>query len=346
MVSKPKKVAFKRTSRETERPWWRSKAEEYLELFGQRDEQEKRLRRILSELNSYVEGRNLSDATDILPTLQEAFEISQNLKEGVLKDAVEELIEAANLQRQLELEELERPHERFERSSMVSKPVYQLLKVADYILKTSGEPALNLPQISELSEEEGPPTVETVTELWEEEEPEPEGGWPWGSEQAWWSSKAEPDAWINWYVKAWGDGRRTQGPWAEPDQRPYKDKKNDELLEMGMKGIEDYDDDLVWGILYELHQRKSTRALAAEKMLKDEINNYDAWPHVGSRKLKPEEKEPAFKANPAVKGEWGEGPERDILLASNVQNLLKMADYIKKTHRIERFSKSFLGHAR
>ena len=61
---------------------------------------------------------------------------------------------------------------------MVSKPVYQLLKVADYILKTSGEPALNLPQISELSEEEGPPTVETVTELWEEE-PEPEGGWPW-----------------------------------------------------------------------------------------------------------------------------------------------------------------------
>ena len=60
---------------------------------------------------------------------------------------------------------------------------------------------------------------------------------------------------------------------------------------------------------------------------------------------------PGFEENPAIKGNWGEGDERDILLSSTTINLLKVADMLspkKETamERLARVGEDFLGKAR
>jgi hypothetical protein len=137
------------------------------------------------------------------------------------------------------------------------------------------------------------------------------------------------------------------------EARPLLKMKNEELLQLGMAAIEANKTEAVDAILKELYSRSSRKAAAVQAELEAAIMEGEP-----TLRMLPKEEKPKFEPNPAVKGEWGEGPERDILLASSVQNLLKAAEHIQKSNKTEQkssenkidkivqFGESFLAVAR
>ena len=92
----------------------------------------------------------------------------------------------------------------------------------------------------------------------------------------------------------------------KPHARPLFSRKNDELLEMGMRALNESNMTIWRGVMDELGHRSSHKAQLVRDKLRQELsNNQDLQKEL-----------PEFEENPDVEGEWGSGPTKDILLSS------------------------------